>query len=104
MRIEILSCAETEFAEAVDFYNQQYPGLGYKFAAEAKAAFERIKSFPDAWPPFSSRTRRCIVNRFPYGVLYHIRQDSILIVAIMHLKRDPKCWQDMMTNGKGLYS
>lgn len=101
MRIEILSCAEEEFAEAVRFYNQQCPGLGYEFAAETKATFERIASCPNAWPTFSPRSRRCIVNRFPYGVLYQIRHDSILIVAIMHLMRDPICWQERMKRNSG---
>jgi plasmid stabilization system protein ParE len=67
--------------------------LGYEFAAEIDAAFDRIRSFPDAWPVFSDRTRRCVVSRFPYGILYQIRSDRILVTAIMHLKRDPKEWK-----------
>ncbi len=46
MNIRILSCAEQELAEAVDYYNEQSPGLGYEFAAEVKAALDRIASFP----------------------------------------------------------
>lgn len=94
MKIRVLSCAEQEFAETVDYYNEQCPGLGYEFAAEVKNTFDRIKSFPEAWPLISSRSRRCIINRFPYGVLYQVRQDFILVSAIMHLKRDPKTWQE----------
>ena len=96
MKPEILSCAEEEFGEAVAFLNQQCPGLGYEFAAEVKATLSRIAAFPNAWPAFSHRTRRCIVNRFPYGVLYQIRPESILVLAIMHLKRDPKRWQERL--------
>lgn len=92
MKVRILSCAEQEFADAVDYYNEQCPGLGYEFAAEIKNTISRITSFPDAWPLFSRRTRRCLTDRFPYGVLYQVRQDVILIAAIMHLKRDPKNW------------
>jgi hypothetical protein len=29
VRVLVLSCAEEEFAEAVDYYNGQNPGLGY---------------------------------------------------------------------------
>jgi len=36
MNIRILSCAEEEFIEAVDYYNEQSPGLGYEFAAEMR--------------------------------------------------------------------
>ena len=46
MNIRVLSCAEQEFAETVDYYNEQCPGLGYEFAAEVKNTFDRIKSFP----------------------------------------------------------
>ena len=34
MKLVVLSCAERELIEAVDFYNHQCPGLGYEFAAE----------------------------------------------------------------------
>lgn len=93
MRIRVLSCAEREFVEAVDHYNGERPGLGYEFADEVNATFERIRSFSEAWPLFTKRTRRCVVSRFPYGVLYQIRKDRILVTAIMHLKRDPKAWK-----------
>lgn len=94
MNIRILSSAEQEFAEAVDYYNDQCSGLGFEFAAEVKSTLARIASFPNAWPLFSQCTRRCMTNRFPYGVLYQIRTDHILITAKMLLKRDPKKWQE----------
>jgi plasmid stabilization system protein ParE len=94
MKVEVLSCAEDEFAEAVDYYNLQSPGLGYEFAAQVKLSFDRISIHPNAWPVFSPRTRRCMVSRFPFGVLYQIRTDRILVLAIMHLRRDPKRWRN----------
>ena len=97
MNIRILSCAEQELADVVDYYNEQCPGLGFEFAAEVKSTLSRIVSFPNAWPLFSQRTRRCMTNRFPYGVLYQIRTNHILVTAIMHLKRDPKKWQERLT-------
>lgn len=69
MKLRVLSSAEREFVAAVDHYNAERPGLGYEFADEVRRTFGRIQSFPDAWPLFSARTRRCIVSRLPYGVL-----------------------------------
>lgn len=94
MSIRFLSVAEQEFAETVDYYNEQRSGLGYEFAAEVKTTLGRIISFPNAWPSFSPRTRRCLTNRFPYAVLYQQREGHILVIAIMHLKRDPKKWRE----------
>ncbi len=101
MRILVLSCAEDEFAEAVDYYNEQRPGLGFEFAAEVQRTFARIRHHPEAWQVFSCRTRRCLTDRFPFGVLYQVRRDCILVGAIMHLKRDPTRWKQRVTEAFG---
>jgi hypothetical protein len=96
MKVRILSCAEREAAEAVDYYNLERRGLGFEFAAEVKRTLDRIRFCPDAWPPFSRRTRRCILNRFPYGILYQRRKDEILVIGIIHMKRDPLRWAERL--------
>ena len=101
MKVLVLSCAEAEFADAVDYYNEQCPGLGFEFAVEVQRTFERIKCHPTAWPLFSSRSRRCLTDRFPFGVLYQVRNDVILIGGIMHLKRDPQRWQERVNDAFG---
>jgi len=97
MKLRILSCAEQEFTEAVDYYNAQRPGLGFEFAAEIRVALDRIAAFPEAWPPSSARSRRCLVCRFPYGILYEVRPDGIVVLAIMPLQRDPARWQERLS-------
>ena len=93
MNLAVLSCAEQELADAVDYYNAQCPGLGYEFAAEVQRGFRRIQMHPDAWPVFSNRSRRYLTDRFPYGVVYQARPDSILITGIMHLRQNPEEWK-----------
>ena len=75
--------------EAVAYYNNESPGLGYEFAYEVQQVFERIKANPEAWTSLSSRSGRCITRRFPYAIVYQIRKDEILIMAVMHMNRDP---------------
>ena len=93
MKIEFLAVAEQEFEKAVRHYNQQKAGLGDDFATEVKRALERILQFPQAWSPLSKRARRCRTKKFPYGIIYQIRSDKILVVAVMHFHRDPKSWK-----------
>ena len=83
MNFQILQSAEDEIAEGMDYYNKQYPGLGYEFAVEIKAGMKRIESFPLAWPSFQKEIRISHVNRFPYGILYKIRQEEIVVFAGM---------------------
>ena len=94
MRIAFLSCAEAELHDAIHYYNEQSPGLGYEFAAEVKKTLERIVFHPEAWAPLSKRTRRCHVSGFPYGVIYQARGESVLVVAVMHMSRRPDCFED----------
>ncbi len=59
MRVSYLDAADSEFDEAIAYYNTQRAGLGFEFADEVKEAVERIKNYPDAWTPLSERVRRC---------------------------------------------
>ncbi len=102
MNIDFLEPAAREFYEAIVFYNLQRRGLGQEFAKEVEDAIERIKQNPEAWTTISSsqRARRCLTNRFPYGIIYQIRQDTLLIVAVWHLRRRPQAWQDRISKGE----
>ncbi len=93
MRVRFLSVAEDELRDAVRYYNEQSAGLGFEFAAEAKKTLARIVDHPEAWHALSKRTRRCRVSRFPYGVIYQLRDDCILVVAVMHMSRHPEHWK-----------
>ena len=96
MKTEFLAAAEAELAEAVAYYNEQSEGLCYEFAAEVKLTLARIIQFPDAWAKLSPRTRRCRTKRFPYGLVYQVRGDLLLIVAVMHLRRHPDFWKSRL--------
>ena len=98
MNIEFLEPATAELYEAIVYYNIQRNGLGLEFAKEVQDTIERIKQNPEAWTTISTskQARRCLTNRFPYGIIYQIRKNTILIVAVMHLKRRPQSWQSRL--------
>jgi hypothetical protein len=62
--------AEKELKEALDYYNECQNGLGYEFVEEVCSSIQNILLFPQAWAPLSPNTRRCLTNRFPYGIIY----------------------------------
>jgi hypothetical protein len=86
--------AETEFCEAIDYYEECELGLGYDFSAEVLAAIQNIVRYPDAWPILEEGVRRCLVNRFPFGLIYNSELDGIVILAVMHLRRHPDYWRN----------
>ncbi len=94
MRFYFHEDAETEFDKAVEYYEGCSPGLGLEFAHEIYAAIARIVQFPEAWSAMSRNTRRCLVNRFPFGVIYRVKSNDIEVVAVANLRRRPGYWRD----------
>ena len=96
MKIKFLEIAQIELDEAVEYYNYEISGLGESFLKELLNTIDRIGEFPEAWHPLSKRTRRCLMRRFPYKIIYQIRGDIIVIVAIANLHRKPDYWKDRL--------
>lgn len=85
--------AEAELLAAAEYYENLEPGLGSAFATEIETALNNILNFPAAWPVVDSGIRRCQTVKFPFGLLYDIVQDQIVILAVMHLSRSPDYWK-----------
>lgn len=97
MLVKFLAPARAEFREAIAFYNDPKAGLGSEFAEEVKKAIERIVQYPEAWSLLSRRARRCRVKRFPFGIIYQVRDNTLLIIAVMHLHREPHSWRGRLS-------
>ncbi|MFA5920228.1 MAG: type II toxin-antitoxin system RelE/ParE family toxin [Methylococcaceae bacterium] len=96
MKIEFLEAAQTELDEAFNWYEAQQLNLGVQFLTEFDAAIRRIVTYPKSYALLGSDVRRCLIKRFPYGVLYGIDTDTIVIVAVAHLHRKPNYWIDRL--------
>ncbi len=89
MNIQFLEPAQAELTEAVNYYNAQTEGFGFELSDEVRTTIDRIIEYPEAWTLVSKRTRRCRTKRFPYGVICQVRGNTLLIIAVMHLHREP---------------
>jgi plasmid stabilization system protein ParE len=82
--------AREELREGVRYYRRQQVELGDEFREGVRAGIERIREHPQAWHPLGRNTRRHLLHRFPYGLIYQVRDNEILIVAVAHLHREPE--------------
>lgn len=92
MKIQVTEPARASLFRTRDYYNDELSGLGYEFVQEFLSAIKRIQLHPNAWTPLSKRTRRCLINRFPYSVIYRVveSKSEIQIIDLMHQKQKPK--------------
>jgi plasmid stabilization system protein ParE len=90
--------AENEFTKAIDYFENQQRELGFEFSVEVYKTVQRIKANPRSWTKVSGTIRRILVQRFPFGILYHYDSESkhIFIVAVMHLRRNPGYWRERL--------
>lgn len=94
-RIRFHPAARAELRAAMRFYEAQRKGLGGDFLDEVNSSVRRVQELPESYPVFGvADVRKCVVNRFPYLVLYEERPRTIYVIAVAHGKRAPGYWRD----------
>ena len=81
-----------ELRDAISYYESIDLDLGIDFRKAVESAISLILQFPKAWPQVSSSTRRCRTKRFPYGIIYRVKNNEIEILAVAHSSREPRYW------------
>jgi toxin ParE1/3/4 len=93
MTYDFHPAARLEYREAAAYYETRRLGLGAAFSLEVEATIKRIMQAPDRWRRLDQEVRTCRTHTFPYAVLYTVETNSVLIVAVMHLRREPGYWR-----------
>ena len=90
MRIEYHPAIEGELAEIRDYYNEQSRNLGDDFINEFERQVLRIAAMPSRWMVVRGDTRRALMKRFPYLILFRVVNDAVIrITAFKHERRHP---------------
>jgi len=95
MNVVFHPAAQDEARKATAHYSEIQKQLGRDFRIELEEAVSRILQAPTAWNPINKSYRRCILNRFPFGVIYRVAKskNECQVFAVMHFKRKPGYWQ-----------
>lgn len=94
MKYKFHPLAIKELENSINYYKNISLTLGLEFLEEFHSCIRRILKFPLAWTKLTITCRRCILNRFPYGIIYTIDDDLIIIVAVMQLNKKPNYWEN----------
>ena len=97
--VQLLPEAVREVEEAFWWYEGQRRGLGLEFLLSFDAAIEALRRLPEGHEVVALRTRKTLLRRFPYLVLYALEDERILITAVFHGRRDPRRWSDRVREG-----
>jgi len=91
--LEYLDEALAEAIAAARWYAERSATAAAAFSSEIDEAESAIVRLPDAWPRFDHDTRRYLLRRFPFSVVYRVEAARIVIVAVAHGRRRPGYWK-----------
>jgi plasmid stabilization system protein ParE len=95
--LEYLEEALEEAEAAARWYAERSVSAAVGFSEEIEAAESAIMQFPDAWPPYDHGTRRFLLRRYPFSIVYRVESRRILIVAVAHGHRRPGYWKTRLS-------
>lgn len=98
MRYWLHAAARIELLESARYYESQQPGLGGRFLETVADAINRIQAHPGMYRRIFDTWHQCRIPRFPFGIIYRVRDRRIEIIAVMHLHRKPGYWRDRVAD------
>ena len=85
--------ADLDVAATLDWYENEQVGLGQEFLDELRATYDRVADGPLAYQDLRSGIRRALMRRFPYAVYFAVEGDVVVVLAVLHVSREPAEWQ-----------
>jgi plasmid stabilization system protein ParE len=91
--VEFHEAASEEFEAAFDWYLERSPGAAARLARELSQAIASIAKAPHRWPAGFRGTRKFVLRRFPFAIIYRDLPDRIQVLAVAHGRRRPGYWK-----------
>lgn len=102
--VRLLELAKQEAHAAARWYERRQTGLGRRFLQVLHDTLLKIEEHPTQYPhletvPAVLPIHRAVAERFPYLVIYELRSDEVLVLAVAHAKRRPNYWKRRRKQG-----
>lgn len=88
-RVIVRPEAEDDLKEAYSWYEDKRTGLGHDFLLQVDAGLNFIARYPTIHPIEYKGTRKHLIKRFPYKIIYLVQNEQIIILAVIHGRRSP---------------
>lgn len=89
--------AAADIREAAGWYEGERPGLGREFTRAVRALLAGVEREPERFPRVvggaREDVRRALLRRFPYAVYFVAEPEGAVVLACLHVRRDPQVWQ-----------
>jgi toxin ParE1/3/4 len=90
--VQFHPAAFAELVQTASRYDDELAGLGAEFTEEVDRLLRRLHLYPELGTPSSQDTRRLLLRRFPYMLVYRIRDSDVVVLAVAHQRKRPGYW------------
>lgn len=91
--------ARAELLDEIRYYASISPSLGERLASEIELATQLASEFPDMGSPYKYGTRRVFPRKFPFSVVYMVRDSEVYVLALAPFSRKPGYWRTRKHDG-----
>jgi plasmid stabilization system protein ParE len=85
--------AQEELVATASFYAREASAeLGSAFVDEVERACKLLEEAPFIGREWHLQTRRLVLRRFPFNLVYRIAGEVIQVIALAHHRRKPGYW------------
>jgi plasmid stabilization system protein ParE len=92
-KVEFHEEAALEYEAAVGWYLERSVLAASKFVDSISRGMDMIAEAPHRWLAGSHGTRRFLLQRFPFAIVYRELPTTIQVLAIAHARRKPGYWK-----------
>jgi plasmid stabilization system protein ParE len=95
LKVRFLRPAEHEYLQALQYYAAQASDLGAAFLDDLDHAVQLLAAHPEVGAPYEGETRRLLLRRFQYSLIYELEKDEVVVVALRHQRQQPRPWRNI---------
>lgn len=92
-RFIVRPLAEADLEDAARWYEDERAGLSERFLSDVDRTIARIRERPFEFPAVSGDVRRALLHTFPYAVYFRTSDEAVVVLAVLHLRRNPRVWR-----------
>ena len=89
-----LAPARRELRNAARYYRDRSERVAASFLKAVQSAVDQVLEFPESAPIVKDSVRGKVVARFPYTLMYRLRGETLVIMAVAHHRRLPEYWEN----------
>jgi toxin ParE1/3/4 len=94
--LDLHPTALAELKSAVAWYRERNHIAALNFAAELDRAIDLVIASPGRWPRGEHGTRKFVLQRFPFAIVYREKETVVQVLAVAHGHRRPGYWRNRL--------